>query len=80
MKKILSLVAMLVMSLTAMAQAGTISNNGVTITEANGWLESAYIKFNLVSSACFAYNRKDIRTTTAHEWRPIANVYTNFLH
>ncbi len=51
MKKILSLVAMLVMSLTAMAQAGTISNNGVTITEANGWLESAYIKFNLYSGA-----------------------------
>lgn len=51
MKRILSFVVMLVMTLTVSAQSGTISNNGMTITEANGWLESAYIKFNLYSGA-----------------------------
>ena len=51
MKKLLTLAAMLIMALTAFAQAGTITNNGVEITEAKGWLESAYIKFNLYTDA-----------------------------
>ena len=51
MKKLFTLAIMCIMALTAFAQAGTITNNGVEITEAKGWLESAYIKFNLYTDA-----------------------------
>ena len=51
MKKLFTLAIMFIMTLTVFAQDGTINNNGVEITEAKGWLESAYIKFNLYTDA-----------------------------
>jgi pectate lyase/lipopolysaccharide export system protein LptA len=45
-------IANLSFSTAAEASAGaTITNHGVEITEANGWLESAYVKFSLLSGA-----------------------------
>ena len=40
---------------SSQGNSGTITNNGVEITESRGWLESAYVKWNLYSGAT-SYN------------------------